>query len=66
MLNTVRAVVKEGKIELLEKIDLPNGTEVLVTVLPDESQFWLGASLSSADSVWSNQEDDVYGKLLEG
>ena len=32
MLNTVRAVVREGKIELLEPVDLPEGTVVLVTV----------------------------------
>lgn len=28
MLNTVRAVVREGKIELLEPVDLPEGTTV--------------------------------------
>ena len=28
-LNTVRAVVREGKIELLEPVDLPEGTTVL-------------------------------------
>lgn len=33
MLNTVRAVAREGKIELLEKVEIPEGTEVLVTPL---------------------------------
>ena len=33
MLNTVRAVVREGKIALLEPVDLPEGTTVLVTPL---------------------------------
>jgi hypothetical protein len=65
MLNTVRAVVREGKIELLEKIEIPEGTEVLVTPLIDESGFWLNVSESSLDSIWDNSEDDVYAELLE-
>ena len=65
MLNTIRAVVREGKIELLEKVDIPEGTEVLVTPLIDESDFWLKASESSLDSIWNNSEDNVYAELLE-
>ena len=65
MLNTIRAVVREGKIELLEKVEIPEGTEVLVTPLIDESDFWLKASESSLDSIWNNSEDDVYAELLE-
>jgi predicted DNA-binding antitoxin AbrB/MazE fold protein len=65
MLNTIRAVVREGKIELLEKVEIPEGTEVLVTPLIDEQDFWLKASESSVDSVWDNSEDDVYAELLE-
>ncbi len=66
MLNTVRAVVREGKIELLEKIEVPEGTEALVTLLsPDETDFWQKASHVSLDSVWNNEEDDVYAELLE-
>ena len=30
MLNTVRAVVRDGKIELLEPVALPDGTQVLI------------------------------------
>jgi hypothetical protein len=65
MLNTIRAVVRGGKSELLEKIEIPEGTEVLVTPLVDESDFWLKASESSLDLVWNNPEDDVYAELLE-
>jgi predicted DNA-binding antitoxin AbrB/MazE fold protein len=65
MLNTIRAVVRKGKIELLEKVEIPEGTEVLVTPLIDEPDFWLKASESSLDSVWDNSEDDVYAELLE-
>lgn len=64
MLNTIRAIVKEGKIELLEEIDIPDGTEVLVTPLIDEADFWLMASRPSIDAVWDNKEDDVYAELL--
>jgi len=65
MLNTVKAIVKEGRIELLEQVDIPEGTEVLVTILSDEGEFWLRASESSLASVWDNQEDDVYEQLLK-
>ena len=64
MLNTIRAVVREGRIELLEKVELPEGTEVLVTPLV-ETEFWLKASESSLDAIWDNSEDDEYAKLLE-
>jgi hypothetical protein len=65
MQNTIRAVVRDGRIELPEDVELPEGTEVLVTPLIDEPDFWLGASQSALDSVWDNSEDDVYAELLE-
>jgi predicted DNA-binding antitoxin AbrB/MazE fold protein len=66
MSKTLRAVVREGRIELLEPVDLPEGTKVLVTLLPDEeTEFWLSASQVSLDTLWDNPEDDVYGQLLK-
>lgn len=66
MLNSVWAVVHEGKIKLLEEIDVPDGTKVLVTFLPEEeSEFWLRASQVSLDKVWDNTEDDIYAELLK-
>jgi len=66
MLQTIYAVVQGGKIELSEAIELPEGSKLLVTVLPsEEDQFWLAASQSSLDSVWNNTEDDVYAELLK-
>ncbi len=64
MLNTLWGVVKKEKIELLEKTNIPEGTKVLVTVLPDDtdSQFWLKTSQISLDAAWNNAEDDVYAK----
>jgi hypothetical protein len=64
MLNTVRAIVKEGKIELLEEIEIPEGTEVLVTPLIEETDFWLKVSYPAMDVVWGNKEDNVYAELL--
>ena len=63
-MQNIRAIVREGRIELLEEVEIPEGTQVLITPLPDES-FWLNASESSLDSVWGNAEDDVYAELLE-
>jgi len=66
MLNTVRAVIREGKIELLERVELPEGSRLLVTVLPDEQAgFWMDASRASLDRIWDNPEDDVYARLLD-
>lgn len=67
MSKTVRAVIHDGKIEPVEKVDLPEGAKVLVTLLPDEeSEFWLGASAASLDAIWASPEDDIYAQLLEG
>ena len=65
MLKTLWATVRQGKIELLELSELPEGAKVLVTLLPDEeAEFWLEASQTSLDTVWDNTEDDVYAQLL--
>ena len=66
MSKTLRAVIREGKIEPLEQVDLPEGSKVLVTLLPDEeAEFWLAASQASLDAIWANPEDDVYAQLLK-
>jgi hypothetical protein len=66
MLRTLWATIREGKIELLEATELPEGTKVLVTLLPDdEAGFWLQASQVSLDTIWDNTEDDVYAQLLQ-
>jgi hypothetical protein len=65
MLSTVWAVVRDGKIELLERADLPEGAKVLVTLLSDgDQQFWQGVSRPSLSAIWDNAEDDVYAQLL--
>ena len=65
MLKTIWATVRQGKIELLETVELPEGTKVIVTLLPDdEATFWMQTSQTSLDAVWDNTEDDVYAQLL--
>ena len=63
MLNTIHAIFKDGKIQLLEDIDLPEGTEMLVTPLLDDSEFWVKASRPTLDAIWDNDEDNVYAEL---
>jgi hypothetical protein len=66
MVKTLRATIRQGKIELLEQAELPEGTKVLVTFLPDdESEFWLECSQTSLDGIWNNEEDEVYAELLQ-
>ena len=66
MLRTVWAIIREGKIQLLEQVSLSEGSQVLVTLLPeDDTEFWLRASQNSLDTIWDNVEDDVYAQLLQ-
>jgi hypothetical protein len=65
MLNTIRAIVREGRIELLENVHIPEGSEVLVTPLVDDPDFWLHVSEAGLKEIWDNAEDDVYAELLK-
>lgn len=66
MINTIWAVIRDGKIVPLQDVNVPDGTRALVTLLlEDEADFWLAASESSLSEVWGNPEDDVYAELLE-
>jgi len=63
MMQTVWAVIHGGMIELVEPAELPEGTKVLVTLLPeDEGRFWLEASQKSLAAIWDNAEDDAYAQ----
>jgi hypothetical protein len=66
MMQTLWAVIHEGKIVLSEPAELPEGGKVLVTLLTDdESRFWTEASQKSLAAVWDNAEDDAYAQLLK-
>ena len=66
MLQTVWAVIRNGKIEPLENVTFPEGAKVIVTLLSEEvdTRFWLSASETSLNEVWENAEDDIYAELL--
>jgi hypothetical protein len=67
MLQTLWATIRQGKIELLESTELPEGTRVIVTLLPDdEAGFWIQASQTSLDAVWDNTEEDDKGDWCVG
>jgi len=66
MVVTLRAVIRDGKVELIERQDLPEGARVLVTLLPDDDVlFWHQASQATLDRIWDNPEDDRYAALLD-
>jgi len=67
MLNTLWGIAREKKIELLEKVDIPEGTKVLVTLLidKDDQGFWQSTSQVSLDAIWNNAEDEIYAQLLK-
>jgi len=69
MRNAARAVMHEGKIELVDQIEFPEGARLLVTLVADDEEeeraFWLAASQSSLDAIWDNPDDDVYEQLLK-
>jgi len=66
MQERIRAIVTEGRIQPLDDLSLPDGTEVLVTVVADDHEFWLNAGTPSLEAIWDNSEDDVYAELLKG
>lgn len=65
MQETIRAIVADGKLQPLDTLSLPEGTEVIVTVVSSGDSFWLSATQPSIEAIWDNPEDDVYGELLE-
>ena len=65
MTNTIHAVVREGRIELLDSIIIPEGTKLLVTPVFEDADFWMKSSESSLENIWNNSEDDRYAELLK-
>ena len=65
MQERIRAIINDGKIQPLDDVSLPEGTELIVTVVSNGDNFWLNASEPSLQAIWDNPEDDVYGELLE-
>jgi hypothetical protein len=67
MMQTIWGIVRGGRVEPLESATLPEGAQVLVTLLPeDDSAFWRLAAEASLNEVWGNDEDDCYAALRKG
>jgi hypothetical protein len=72
MLKTLWATVRQGRIELLDSGELPEGARVLVTLLPDdeinlksqgidrEEAEALRTSLATFSEDWNSPEMSVY------
>jgi hypothetical protein len=67
MLQTVWAEIRDGKIEPVEKVPLPEGAKAIVTFIPDDddARFWLFASERAIADIWENTQDDIYAELLQ-
>jgi len=66
MLSSFWGVIREGRIEPEASAALPEGAQVLVTVIEGgDNAFWQRLSEESLRSIWNNPEDDVYGELLQ-
>lgn len=64
MLNTVWAVVREGRIVTLEDVEVAEGTRVLVTLLPEsDAMLWSEADRFLPGSARDKANDDVYGEF---
>ena len=68
MQNVARAVFHDGRVELVDPIQAPEGARLLVTIVTEEDEekaFWLAASMPAMRALWDNEEDDIYEQLLE-
>jgi len=66
MSTAVRAVIRQGRVEPVEPLSFPEGSEVVVSLRQvDDERFWQDVAGVSLNAIWDNAEDDVYAELLE-
>ena len=66
MPNQLLAIVKDGRIQTLDSIDLPEGTELIVTIVPvasaltdrEESAEWSSLSLNGLNRAYADDEPE--------
>jgi hypothetical protein len=59
MFTQLLAIVKDGKIQTLDSIDLPEGTELVVTIDRDlEALEWSSLSLNSLNRAYADDEPE--------
>lgn len=67
MMHTIWGIVRDGRVEPLEATTLPEGAQVLLTLIADDdAAFWRRAAEGSLKEVWGNDEDDCYAALRQG
>lgn len=65
MMNTIWAIVQDGKILPEERVELREGQRVLVTLLvAEENKFWMDATAGTLDAIWGNETEEIYSELL--
>jgi len=65
MSGTIRAKVKNGLLEPLERIDLPEGTEVAITILGTTEKRDPDAFLRAAGSWKGKKAESVSGMIFD-
>lgn len=64
-MQTIEAIVRNGHIVPVEKVELEEGSKVLVTLAETyDDDFWLSATGEALKTIWDNEDDDVYAELL--
>jgi hypothetical protein len=59
MTTQLLAIIKDGKIQTLDSIDLPEGTKLVVTIDRDlEALDWSGLSLSGLSRAYADNEPE--------
>jgi hypothetical protein len=59
MATQLLAIVKDGKIQTLDSVDLPEGTELLVTIESDvEAVAWSSLSLHNLNRGYADNEPE--------
>jgi hypothetical protein len=70
MSNPLLAVIKNGKIEPLDPIDFPEGTQLVVTPLPPNSETenlsdWLNVSRQGLEQAYEDEEPEYSLDLVK-
>jgi hypothetical protein len=59
MSTQMLAVVKNGKIQILDSIDLPEGTELIVTIESNQESFeWSNLALQGLNRGYADDEPE--------
>jgi predicted DNA-binding antitoxin AbrB/MazE fold protein len=72
MLTTIEGIYRDGAVEILEPVDFPDGSKVIVTFLYQPSAKTIESAVTqehltlqekALSEVWNSPEEDIYGEL---